>query len=154
MSLVSEDWWFLPRGYFQTRRWGVWTSHQVWRQNLGQGQPCSPNKRENLGSSNSVTTRRKSWGKVPNLGSYLKFRGQNFLRIVIYIFGGKIWGSNKNFRGKIWGQAPRPPGNMEVPPGFPLQLSRRICVKSRSYLKIRAWISGKIFGWSHICCRC
>ena len=25
---------------------------------------------------------------------------------VIYIFGGKIWGSNKNFRGKIWDQAP------------------------------------------------
>ena len=25
----------------------------------------------------SVTTRRKSWEKVPILGSYLKFRGQN-----------------------------------------------------------------------------
>ena len=35
----------------------------------------SPSKRKNLGSS--VTTRRKSWGKVPFLGSYLKFRGQN-----------------------------------------------------------------------------
>ena len=26
---------------------------------------------------------------------------------VTYIFGGKIWGSNKNFRGKFWGQAPQ-----------------------------------------------
>ena len=25
----------------------------------------------------SVTTRRKSWEKIPVLGSYLKFRGQN-----------------------------------------------------------------------------
>ena len=37
--------------------------------------PSSPNKRKNLGSS--VTTRRKRWEKVPILGSYLKFRGQN-----------------------------------------------------------------------------
>ena len=37
--------------------------------------PSSPNKWKNLGSS--VTTRRKSWEKVPILGSYLKFRGQN-----------------------------------------------------------------------------
>ena len=35
----------------------AWTSHQVWRQNLGQGS----NKRKNLGRS--VTTRRKSWEK-------------------------------------------------------------------------------------------
>ena len=35
----------------------------------------SPNKRKNLGSS--VTTRRKRSKKVPILGSYLKFRGQN-----------------------------------------------------------------------------
>ena len=25
---------------------------------------------------------------------------------ITYIFAGKIWGSNKNFRGKFWGQAP------------------------------------------------
>ena len=54
---------------------GAWTSHQVWRQNLGKVPPSSPNKRKNLGSS--VTTRRKSWEKVPILGSYLKFRGRN-----------------------------------------------------------------------------
>ena len=80
----------------------------------GKVRPSSPNKRKNLGSS--VTTRRKSWEKVPILGSYLKFRGQKFGVFVTYIFGGKIWSSNKNFKGKFWGQAPRPP-NMEVPPG-------------------------------------
>ena len=41
----------------------------------GKSRPSSPNKGENLGRS--VTTRRKSWEKVPSLGSYLKFRGQN-----------------------------------------------------------------------------
>ena len=35
--------------------------------------------------------------------------------IVTYIYGGKIWGSDINFRVKFWGQAPRPP-NIEVPP--------------------------------------
>ena len=37
--------------------------------------PTSPNKRKNLG--NPVTTRHKSWEKIPILGSNLKFRGQN-----------------------------------------------------------------------------
>ena len=42
---------------------------------------------------------------------------------MLFIFlGGKIWGSNKNFRGKFWGQAPRPP-NMEVPPGDILKVA-------------------------------
>ena len=39
----------------------------------GKVRPSSPNKRENFGSS--VTTSRRSWEKVPILGSYLKFRG-------------------------------------------------------------------------------
>ena len=38
--------------------------------------------------------------------------------IVINIFGGKIWGFDTNFRGKVWGQAPRPP-DIEIPPGHP-----------------------------------
>ena len=54
-------------------------------------------------------------GKSPNFGVISEIQTAKFGVFVIYIFGGKIWGSNKNFRGKIWGQAPRPP-NMEVPP--------------------------------------
>ena len=38
----------------------------------GKVRPSSPNKKKNLG-----TTRRKSWEKVPILGSYLKFTEQN-----------------------------------------------------------------------------
>ena len=77
----------------------------------GKVPPSSPNKRKNVGSS--VTTRRKSWEKIPILRSNLKFRRV----FVTYIFGGKIWGSNKNFRDKFWGQAPPPrPPNMKVPP--------------------------------------
>ena len=53
--------------------------------------------------------------KIPILWSYLKIQRAKFGVFVTYIFGGKIWGSNKNFRGKFLGQAPRSP-NMKVPP--------------------------------------
>ena len=64
------------RGYFQIRRSGglgpyIKFGGKIWVK----VRPSSPNKRKNLGSS--VTTRRKSWGKVPILGSYLKVRRQN-----------------------------------------------------------------------------
>ena len=54
-------------------------------------------------------------GKRPNFEVISEIQRAKFGVFVTYIFGGKIWGSNKNFRGKFWGQAPRPPG-MEVPP--------------------------------------
>ena len=73
----------------------------------GKVRPSSQNKRTNLGRS--VTKRRKSWEKVPtNFGVISEIQRAKFGVFVIYIFGGKIWGSNKNFRGKIWGQAPPP----------------------------------------------
>ena len=66
----------------------------------------------------SSPTKRKIWevlslqdakvGKSPNFGVISEIQRAKFGVFVIYIFGGKIWGSNKNFRGKIWGQAPRP----------------------------------------------
>ena len=74
--------------------------------------PNSPNKRKNLGSY--VTTRRKSWEKVPILGSYLKFRGQN-LGICHLCFWRQKFGLQQEFQRQNLGQAPRPP-NMEVPP--------------------------------------
>ena len=68
----------------------------------GKVRPSSPNKRKNLGSS--VTTRRKSWEKVPGVIS--EIQRAKFGVFITYIFGGKIRGSNKNLRGKSWGQAP------------------------------------------------
>ena len=53
-------------------------------------------------------------GKKSQFGDISEIKRAKFGVFVIYISGGKIWGSNKNFRGKIWGQAPKPP-NMEVP---------------------------------------
>ena len=44
-------------------------------------------------------------GKSTNFGVISEIQRAKFGVSVIYIFGGKIWGSNKNFRGKIWGQA-------------------------------------------------
>ena len=49
----------------------------------GKVRPSSQNKRKNLGSS--VTKRPNSWEKVPILGSYLRFRGQN-LGYLSFIF--------------------------------------------------------------------
>ena len=78
--------------------------------------PSSPNKRKNLGSS--VITRRKSWEKVPILGSYLKFRGQNLgcfsLTFLEAKFGAPTRISEANFGAKP--PPPRPP-DLEVPPG-------------------------------------
>ena len=65
--------------------------------------PNSPNKRKHLGSS--VITRRKSWGKVPILGSYLKFKGQNLWYLsLIFLeakFGAPTRISEANFGAKV-----------------------------------------------------
>ena len=55
-------------------------------------------------------------GKKSQFWGISEIQRAKFCAFVTSIFAGKIWGSNKNFRGKFWGQAPRPP-NMKVPPG-------------------------------------
>ena len=109
----------IARGYFHIRRRGggggglgphIKFGGKIW----GKVRPSSPNKRKNLG--NSVTARRKSWEKIPILGSYLKFRGQKlgYLPLIFLEakFGAPTRISEANFEAKL----PRPP-NMEVPPG-------------------------------------
>ena len=59
----------------------------------------------------------KKLGKNRNFGVMSEIQRARLEVLVACIFGGKIWGSDRNFRGKFWGQAPRPP-NMEVPHGF------------------------------------
>ena len=44
--------------------------------------------------------------KSPNCGVISEIQRAKFGVFVTYIFGGKIRGSNKNFRGKFWGEAP------------------------------------------------
>ena len=72
----------------------------------GKVRPSSPNKRKNLGSS--VATRRKSWGKVPILGSYLKFRGQN-LGYLSFIFLEAKFGVPTRISEAKFGANPPPP---------------------------------------------
>ena len=57
---------------------------------------------------------RKSWKRISILGPDLKSKRAKLVVLVTCIFGGKIWGSDTNFRGKFWCQAPRP-SNVEVP---------------------------------------
>ena len=82
---------------------GIEFRGKVW----GKVQSSSPNKRKNLGSS--VTTRYKNWERITILGAFgviSEIQRAKFGVSVTYIFGRKIWGSDMNFRGKIWGQAP------------------------------------------------
>ena len=63
----------------------------------------------------SVTKRRKSWEKVPILGSYLKFRGQN-LGYLSFIFLEAKFGAPTRISEAKFGAKPPRPSNMEVPP--------------------------------------
>ena len=102
-------------GYFQIRRSGglgprIRFGGKIW----GKVRPSSQNKRKNLGCS--VTKRRKSWEKVPILGSYLKFRGQN-LGYLSFMFLEAKFGLQQEFQRPNLGPSPPPrPPNMEVPP--------------------------------------
>ena len=81
---------------------GIEFRGKIW----GKVQSNSPNKRKNLGSS--VTTRCKNWERITILGAFgviSEIQRAKFGVSVTYIFGGKVWGSDMNFRGKIWGQA-------------------------------------------------
>ena len=69
----------------------------------GKVRPSSQNKRKNLGSS--VTKRHKSWEKVPILGSYLKFRGQN-LGYLSFIFLEANLGPQQEFQRQNLGPSP------------------------------------------------
>ena len=72
----------------------------------GKVRPSSQNKRKNLGSS--VTKRSKSWGKVPILGSYLKFRGQN-LGYLSFILEAKFGAPTRISEAKL---GPSPPSDL------------------------------------------
>ena len=43
--------------------------------------------------------------KNPSFGFKSEIHEAKFGVFITYIFVGRIWGSNKNFRGKFWGQA-------------------------------------------------
>ena len=65
----------------------------------------------------SVTTRRKSWEKVPILESYLKFRGQNLGYLSFIFLEAKFGAPTRISEANFGAKPPRPP-NMEVPPGL------------------------------------
>ena len=81
----------------------------------GKVRPSSPNKRKNLGRS--VTTRRKSWEKVPILGSYLKFRGQN-LGYLSFMFLGANFGAPTRISKAKFGAKPSDLLIWKFPPGL------------------------------------
>ena len=60
-------------------------------------------------------TRRKSWEKVPILGSYLKFRGQNLGYLSLIFLEAKFAAPIRISEANFGAKPPRPP-SMEVPP--------------------------------------
>ena len=64
----------------------------------------------------SVTIRRKSWGKNPNFGAYLKVRGQNLGYLSPIFLEEKVGTPARISEANFVAKPPRPP-NMEVPPG-------------------------------------
>ena len=113
---------FTPRGGgedFQIRRW---FGGKIW----GKVRPSSQNKRKNLGSS--VTKRRKSWEKVPILGSYLKFRGQNLGHLSFICLEAKFGAPTRISEAKF---GAKPPDLLiwKYPPGIYFRCERcDICV--------------------------
>ena len=85
-------------------------------------------------------------GKSPNFGVISEIHGAKFGVFVTYIFGGKIWSSNKNFRGKFWGQAPRT-SNIEVPPWDPCAVQRSVIIDSNFSLEQRGGGKG-LYAWA------
>ena len=63
-----------------------------------------------------------------NFGVISEIQMAMFGVFVTYIFGDKIWGSNKNFRGKLWGKAPQPP-NLEVSPPCSVDVVHKLQAK-------------------------
>ena len=90
-------------GYFHIRRSGrlgpgIDFRGKIW----GKVQSSSPNKRKNLESF--VTTRCKNWEGITILGAFGIISEIQRAKLGVsatYIFRGKIWGSDMNFRGKI-----------------------------------------------------
>ena len=80
----------------------------------GKVRPSSPNKRKNLGSS--VTTRRKSWEKIPVLRSYLKFRGQNLGYLLLIFLEAEFGAPTRISEANFGTKPPRRRPNMKVSP--------------------------------------
>ena len=113
MCSTKED--NAPRGVLSNTEVGGLGPHIKFGGKLwGKVRPSSPTKRKKLGSA--VTTRHKSWKKVPILGSYLKFRGQNLVFLSFIFLEAKV-GLQQGFQRQNLGPSPPPRlPNVEVPP--------------------------------------
>ena len=101
----------LRGGYFHIRRSGgrlgahIKFGGKIW----GKVRPSSPNKRKSVGRS--VTTRCKSWGKIPLLRSYLKFRGQNLGHLSLICLEAKFRAPSRISEANV-GANPPPPDHL------------------------------------------
>ena len=119
-----------PGGYFQIRRsggGGSWTSHQVWRQNLGQGPAKFTKQEEKLRKFCHHKT--QELGEVSILGSYLKFRGQNLGYLSLIFLEAKYGAPTRLSEANFGAKPPSRPPDMEVPPWGANILSEKLAHK-------------------------
>ena len=102
----------MPRGYFQIRRSGgglgphIKFGSKIW----GKVRP----REEKFAKFCHHKTQK--FGKVPILGSYLKFRGQNLGYLSVIFLEAKFGAPTRISEANLGAKPPRPP-NMEIPPG-------------------------------------
>ena len=114
-----------PRGVLPNKGVGGWLGpHIKFRGKIwGKVRPSSPNKRKIW---EVLLPQDAKVGKSPDFGVISEIQRVKFGAFVTYIFGGKIWGSNKNFRGKFW--AIKPPDLLIWK--YPLVIKMRFLVRS------------------------
>ena len=94
-----------PRGYFQIRRsGGAWTSHQVWRQNLGQDPAKFTKSGEKFGKFCHHKTQKL--GKSPNFGVISEIQRAKFWGICHLYFWRQNLGLQQEFQRQILGPSP------------------------------------------------
>ena len=118
-----------PGGYFHIKRWGVGPHIKFAGKIWGKVWPSSPNERK--------TTRCKSWEKIPILGSYLKFRGQN-LGYLSLIFLEAKFGAPTRISEVNFVQSTPTSYYIEVPPpGFPPKGLQKFEMRNSVYWRLR-----------------
>ena len=123
---------------------------------MGQGSVKFTKEEEQFGEFCYYKTQKL--GKNHNFGAFgviSEIQRAKFGVFVTYIFGGKIWGSDMNFRHKIWGQVPPTSLYGSTPSRYSVQILLfflKIWVQVDKPVKILA--KEKIFGNLLCVCGC
>ena len=102
--VIKTQWDFIarrnPRGYFQIKRSGCLDLTSSLEAKFGARLSQVHQIRGKTSPQDAKVGKRSQFEVISEI------QRAKFGVLVTFIFRGKIWGSNKNFRSKFWGQAP------------------------------------------------